>query len=164
MIQLLISALVSSIVFISYDIYKNKLYKSFKEELENREKINKERLAKSLKRSKEVLLGQGAEQIAPYLKNFPYAPQDTRFLGAPIDLIVFNGSVKDNIDKIIFVEIKTGNSQLSKKQKQIRKIIEDGNVEWLEYRIDTDKIKIDHNEELSKLDECLCDNCILIVS
>ena len=46
----------------------------------------------------------------------------------PIDGVIFGK------DKIKFVEIKTGESQLSGKQKKIRKMIENGQVEFMEVR------------------------------
>jgi predicted Holliday junction resolvase-like endonuclease len=46
-----------------------------------------------------------------------------------IDYIIFEE------DKIIFLEIKSGNSQLSFKQRNIKKLIKEGKVEWDEMRI-----------------------------
>ncbi len=46
----------------------------------------------------------------------------------PIDLIAFDK------DTIKFIEVKTGQSQLSPKQKYIKKQIEEGRVEFKEVR------------------------------
>jgi len=83
----------------------------------------------SQKKQSEVRLGQITEQLVPFLNQFPYDPTRAQFLGQPIDYIIF----QDN--KIIFVEVKSGNSRLSKKQKLIKSNIEDGNVEFHEIRI-----------------------------
>ena len=83
----------------------------------------------SQKKQSEVRLGQIAEQLVPFLNQFPYDPTRAQFLGQPIDYIIFQD------DKIIFVEVKSGNSRLSKKQKLIKSNIEDGNVEFHEVRI-----------------------------
>ena len=44
----------------------------------------------SQKKSSEVRLGQISEHFAPLLKDFPYDTKNARFLGSPIDLIVFD--------------------------------------------------------------------------
>ena len=50
-------------------------------------------------------------------------PDEMVFIGSPIDLISFtNIDTKEDIS-IDFLEIKTGNSSLSKKQKLIREAI-----------------------------------------
>src|SRR5207244_3901928 len=53
---------------------------------------------RSVAQSRSTLKGQIAEQMAPLLAGFPYQPADARFLGDPIDYVVFNGytSVKDD--------------------------------------------------------------------
>ena len=85
----------------------------------------------SQKKSSEVRLGQISEHFAPLLKDFPYDTKNVRFLGSPIDLILFD---IDN-NRIIFIEVKTGKSAQSKKQRQIRDIIKAGNVEYQVMRI-----------------------------
>jgi predicted Holliday junction resolvase-like endonuclease len=84
----------------------------------------------SQKKSSEIRLGQISEHLIPFTKNFPFDPKKARFIGSPIDMIVFEEN------KIVFVEVKTGDSKLSNLQKNIRKIVEDKNIEWFELRID----------------------------
>ena len=81
------------------------------------------------KKSSEVRLGQIAEQLAPFLDNFPYDPKKISFLGNPIDYVYFGE------DKVTIIEIKSGNARLSKKQRSIKKLILEGKVEWDEIRI-----------------------------
>lgn len=83
----------------------------------------------SQKKSSEVVTGQIAEQLAPFLKQFPYDPKTVQFLGMPIDYIVFND------DGVTLVEVKSGNARLSKKQRGIRDHVKAGNVFWNEIRI-----------------------------
>jgi predicted Holliday junction resolvase-like endonuclease len=64
-----------------------------------------------------------------------YNPKDARFLGAPIDLIVFNGLSDGNLQEIIFLEVKTGASSLSARERQIRDIISTRRVSWREFRV-----------------------------
>lgn len=90
----------------------------------------------AVKRSKAVINGQVAEQIAPFLPDFPANPSDARFIGKPVDFIVFSGlSENEKIDEILFVEVKTGKSLLSEREKEVKKAIEKGNVRYVEYRI-----------------------------
>jgi len=91
----------------------------------------KEELKKNIsdRKSDEVRLGQIAEQIAPFLDKINYNPKSMRFLGSPIDFVVFD------TEKIVFIEVKTGNSRLTPKQRDIRKLIQDKKVEFEEVRI-----------------------------
>lgn len=82
------------------------------------------------KKSSEVRLGQISEQLAPFLSDFPFDPKRAKFLGDPIDMVCFES------EKIIFVEIKSGKSQLSKRQREIRDQIKEGKVDFFVYRID----------------------------
>ena len=81
------------------------------------------------KKSSEVRTGKIAEQIAPFLSDYPFDPKVSKFIGDPIDLVVFAS------DKITFVEVKSGKSQLSKKQREIRDMIKEGKVEFFIYRV-----------------------------
>jgi hypothetical protein len=83
----------------------------------------------SQKKSSEVRLGQISENLAPFLKEFKYNPKKCHFLGNPIDYIIFEE------DKVIFLEIKSGESRLSDTQKNIRKLIKEGKVEFDQMRI-----------------------------
>lgn len=89
----------------------------------------------AIKRSKAVIGGQVVEQVAPFLPGFPGNPSDAKFLGKPVDFVLFSGlSDKDTVDEILFVEVKTGKSELSKREKGIRKAVEEGRVRYVEYR------------------------------
>lgn len=129
-------------------------------EIEEVEQAGKERAGRSLLRSKQVLSGLAAEQLVPHMKDFPYYPGDWRGLGSPIDAIVFDGATRDDVEKIILVEVKTGNSRLTKKQRQIRDVVNEGRVEFLEYRVPTEKITLKHKKDLAEDDECLCQMCV----
>lgn len=94
-------------------------------------------------RSRAVLGGQFSEQLAPYLPDFKYTPTECRFVGKPIDFIVFQGMNEKNIKEIIFLEVKSGDSELSSSQKQLKNAVENGRVYWDEYRIPIDLTKKD---------------------
>ena len=89
-------------------------------------------------RSRAVLTGQFSEQIAPYLPGFNYSPSECKFIGKPVDFVVFDGlDDKENkkLKEIVFVEVKTGNSKLTEFEKQVKDAIEEGRVRFEEYRI-----------------------------
>lgn len=99
----------------------------------------KERLLDARKdatnRSRSIMQGQISEQLAPFLPGFPYDAADARFIGKPIDLIVFKGLKDKQIEELIFVEVKTSSSKLSKNEKDLKDVIINKKVKWLEFRI-----------------------------
>ena len=89
----------------------------------------------AIMKSRAVLGGQFSEQLAPYLPNFNYLPTECRFLGKPVDFIVFKGMDDKAISEVIFVEAKSGKSKLSSQEKSLKEAIEKRRVRWEEYRI-----------------------------
>ena len=89
----------------------------------------------AVKQSRAILSGQFSEQIAPYLPNFPFKPTEARFIGKPIDFVVFKGMDEKKIDEIVFVEVKSGQSQLSKVEKSLKSTIQSKRVLWHEYKV-----------------------------
>ena len=90
----------------------------------------------AVKRSNAVKGGQLAEQLAPYLPNFPCNPADAHFLGQPVDYIAFPGLCENNtVDEILLIEVKTNTSQLSSREKEIREAVKSGRIRYVEYRI-----------------------------
>ena len=91
----------------------------------------------AVKRSRAVLNGQLTEQISPFLPKFPCSPSDVQFLGKPVDFIAFSGlSASDHVDEILFIEVKTGSSALSSREKEVRRAVQEGRVRYVEYRMD----------------------------
>jgi predicted Holliday junction resolvase-like endonuclease len=86
-------------------------------------------------RSKAVTTGKVLEHIAPHLPGFPFNPKDARFLGSPVDYVVFDGLDEGAIQQVVFVEVKTGDSALTARQKRIKEVIESGRVKWYDLRI-----------------------------
>ncbi len=90
----------------------------------------------AVKRSNAVKGGQLAEQLAPFLPNFPCNPADAHFLGQPIDYIAFPGLCENGtVDEILLIEVKTNTSQLSGREKEIREAVKSGRIRYVEYRI-----------------------------
>ncbi len=100
--------------------------------LKSRVEFQEEQYSKLLgqKKSSEVRVGNITEQIAPFLEDYPLEPRTARFIGDPIDFVHFDE------DKVTFVEVKSGKSQLSKKQRAIRDLIKEGKVEFVIYRVE----------------------------
>jgi len=131
---ILIFLLVLAMLFIGFKIGK---WISNKKWLEKIPEIRKE----AIERSRAVLGGQFSEQLAPYLPDFPYLPTEARFIGKPIDFIVFKGMDEKNINEVVFVEVKSGKASLSTHERKLRDVIKDKKVSWKEYRIPEDLTK-----------------------
>jgi predicted Holliday junction resolvase-like endonuclease len=83
-------------------------------------------------RSGVVTKGMVTQHIVPYLPGFDLDPKDIRFLGSPVDLIAFKGlnaSVEDDVE-IVFIEVKTGKSPLSQRERRIKKAVVGKRVSW----------------------------------
>lgn len=90
----------------------------------------------AVKRSRAVIGGQVSEQMAPYFPDFNFKSSEVRFIGKPIDFVVFKGMDEKKIDEVIFVEVKTGKSSLTPIEKDLRDTINNKKVRWEIYRID----------------------------
>ncbi len=89
----------------------------------------------AIMKSRAVLGGQFSEQLAPYLPDFDYLPTECRFIGKPIDFIVFKGMDGKDINEIVFVEVKSGNAKLNQHEKNLKETVDKKRVRWVEYRI-----------------------------
>jgi len=103
-------------ILIAWLIYKK--YSRLKQELK--------KLQSELK-SVYIRHGQRIEHLAPFAKDFPDSDKAI-FLGQPIDFITFGN------DCVTFIEVKSGQAQLSPKQKRIKEQIENGKVKFEEVR------------------------------
>ncbi len=94
----------------------------------------------SVNRSRSTLKGKIAEQMAPVLPEFPFNPADARFIGSPIDYIIFDGltEVADEKSKdirIVFMDVKHGTGTLTRTQRVIRNAVENKAVFWQTMKI-----------------------------
>ena len=91
----------------------------------------------AIRRSLAVVTGKVSEQLVPHFPHFPFAPQDARFLGSPVDFVVFDGLSEGEgaVRRVVFVEVKTGEARLSPRERGVREAIERGAVEWMELRV-----------------------------
>jgi predicted Holliday junction resolvase-like endonuclease len=93
----------------------------------------------AIQRSSAITRGKVTEHIVPYLPGFDLDPKDIRFLGTPIDLIAFKGlnaSVEEI--EIVFIEVKTGGSVLSARERAVMKAVEQKRVSWRVFNPDVE--------------------------
>ena len=69
------------------------------------------------------------------MPDFPCNPADARFIGKPVDFIAFSGLSEDKVSEVLLIEVKTGHSELSAREKEIRRAVKEGRVRYVEYRI-----------------------------
>ena len=98
---------------------------------------------RSVNTSRAVLKGKMAEQFAPILPEFQYLPSDAKFLGDPVDYVVFDGYTDfrdgdgpaDDIE-VILLDLKSGGARLSKGQQAIAQAVREGRIRFETLRID----------------------------
>ena len=102
----------------------------------------------SVNTSRAVLKGKMAEQLAPIMPQFEYLPSDAKFLGDPVDYVVFDGytDLRDGEGRaedieIVLIDIKSGGARLTKGQVAIAQAIQAGRVRFETVRIDFDTIE-----------------------
>jgi predicted Holliday junction resolvase-like endonuclease len=89
----------------------------------------------AIRGSQAAVAGRVFERVAPYLPDFGYNPRDVRFLGDPVDFVVFDGLSEGNVRKVVFVEVKTGSGELNGSERRVKSAITGRRVEWTLYRI-----------------------------
>ena len=89
----------------------------------------------AVQRSQAVTTGKVYEQIVPHLPDFAFNPKDARFIGSPVDFVVFDGLNDGDVRQVVFVEVKTGRSELSVRERRVRDAVKAGKVAWSELRV-----------------------------
>lgn len=110
-------------------------------ELELVEEIKKARRDSKF-RSSAVNWGKSIEHFVPFMSKFPLPPEDVVFLGMPIDYVGFTDTESAKKCKVHFIEVKSGVSFLSTKQKNIKKAIEEGRVIFHEIAVDSNRAEV----------------------
>ncbi len=88
--------------------------------------------------------GQILEKWCPFLEHPEIDPdweaKNWAFMGQPIDYIIFDWRENKEINvadgKIVMLDVKSGKSQLTTKQRRIRDLIKAGRVEWRTIRLE----------------------------
>ena len=89
----------------------------------------------SNKKQRATIKGQITETIAPWSMTVVNSVSELNFLGNPIDFIGFKGMDGDGDIDIKFIEVKSGKSKLSTKQRRIRDAVKEKRIDWVEVRI-----------------------------
>ncbi len=121
----------------AYLLYKNLEWR-FKFERRVKEWIDAEerRIREdAIMRSARTISGKTLEKLVPFLDRFSYDPHDVRWMGDPIDFVIFHGNSEGSPKEIIFCEVKSGKSSLKRNQGKIKELVERKKVRWYEFRI-----------------------------
>jgi predicted Holliday junction resolvase-like endonuclease len=97
------------------------------------EHTEKER-ASAVKISRAVNRGLISEQFAPYLQGFNYNPKDCKFLGMPVDYVIFDGLDEGILKSVVLLDVKTGVAKLNSRQVQVKRAIDEGRVRFESFR------------------------------
>jgi len=89
----------------------------------------------AVQRSLAVTVGKVYEQLVPHLPDFEFNPKDARFIGSPVDFVVFDGLNDGEVRSVVFVEVKTGRSDLSSRERRVKDAVKAGRVKWTEVRV-----------------------------
>jgi len=93
----------------------------------------------AIKGSQAAVSGRVFERVAPYLPGFTFNPRDVRFIGDPVDFVVFDGLADGNLRRVVFVEVKTGAGDLNSNERRVKSSIVERRVEWQMYRVPEDQ-------------------------
>jgi predicted Holliday junction resolvase-like endonuclease len=74
--------------------------------------------------------------MASLLPEFPFSSAYARFIGNPIDFVVFYGYTHGKDERgdsisVVLVKVKKGKGRLTRKETLIKKAVEEGRVSWL---------------------------------
>lgn len=87
----------------------------------------------SIARSQATILGKVTEHLAPLFAGFLYNPKDARFIGTPIDFVIFDGLDEGDLRRIVLLEVKTGRTgNLTTRERLVREAIQSRSIslEW----------------------------------
>lgn len=90
----------------------------------------------AIKKSRAVNRGLVAEQLAPHMAGFAYNPKDCHFLGNPCDYVVFAGLDVGKLDRIVLLEVKTGESGMNARERQVRDAVLAGRVGYEIFKLE----------------------------
>jgi predicted Holliday junction resolvase-like endonuclease len=89
----------------------------------------------AINRSRSTLGGQFLEKISPHLPDFPFDPTELRFIGTPVDFVVFRGLSTGKVEEVVFLEVKSGKGALTTRERSVRDCVESRNVGWSIYKV-----------------------------
>lgn len=117
----------------TYELYQNEFDERKQELNALKQSISK----KSEIGARSVNIGFILERMFPSLAEFPYCCEDCRSLFDPIDYLVFEGlSTKGKVERLLWIEIKTGGARLNQPQRQIKSLVENKELVWDVYSME----------------------------
>jgi len=137
----IIVSVILLIIVIALMYRLSKAGREFKQWREEEEERLAEARKQAIEQSRAVLGGKFTEQMAPYLPEFKYDPTEARFIGTPIDLVVFPGLAEGEPREIVLIEVKSGRSgRLTPRERRIKELVEANMVRWEEiHRLSTEE-------------------------
>jgi predicted Holliday junction resolvase-like endonuclease len=111
------------------------------------QEIKEEARQDALRQQRRVIKGLVSQELASLLPDWPkdLHISEARFMGKPVDYLVFKGMDEENITEVVFVEVKSGEShRLGKGNETSLKAViqaaqngEKGKIRWEEYHLPT---------------------------
>lgn len=113
------------------EYYLDKLHDALLRASEQLKKAEARIRADAIKKSTAVVKGKVAEQLVPFGPEFGYNPRNARFLGSPVDFVIFEGLTEGDVTRVVFIEVKSGKyAHLSQRERQVRDAIENGECDY----------------------------------
>ena len=137
--MILITITICSLAFAAYVYFTHeKIAQRKAENLLSEWKLKEEKKIRNdaHSRSRAVGWGKTIEKFVPWMAGFPCDPRDAMFLAKPIDYLCFTDRTNKKKSAVHFVEVKSGNANLSKDQEGIRAAIKNNRVYWHEVNVD----------------------------
>ena len=137
--MILITITICSLAFAAYVYFTHeKIAQRKAENLLSEWKLKEEKKIRNdaHSRSRAVGWGKTIEKFVPWMAGFPCDPRDAMFLAKPIDYLCFTDRTNKKKSAVHFVEVKSGNANLSKDQEGIRAAIKSNRVYWHEVNVD----------------------------
>jgi len=150
MILISVLAIITTIVLGFLVVFFIKLQKKHEEDKKLMEQNFAKKIKKSLEGQRSSVKGKAWEQLAPFFPEFTakFSPSDSRFIGTPIDYVVFKNMTdfdKNNKDEnpieVVLVEIKTGKAKkLNPLEDAVKDAIDSKRVSFEQIDLPDEKI------------------------
>jgi len=150
MILISVWAIITTIVLGFLVVFFIKLQKKHEEDKKLMEQNFAKKIKKSLEGQRSSVKGKAWEQLAPFFPEFTakFSPSDSRFIGTPIDYVVFKNMTdfdKNNKDEnpieVVLVEIKTGKAKkLNPLEDAVKDAIDSKRVSFEQIDLPDEKI------------------------
>lgn len=126
------AAWIAAVLAVAFLLWALSLRRRLRDRLDDESAIRRD----AIERSGAAIRGRVSETFAPYLPGWELEPKDARFLGTPVDYVVFDGHAEGRCDRVVFVEVKSGGAVLSPVEREVRDAVLEGRVEWREVRVE----------------------------